>query len=81
VGGGSGGVAGWKTCVSISAIYLHPYGTNRAKCWKIGKLGEVEGGGTSRRRKRNNMARDEKPNSRMLGKRIIRFKSRKSVRL
>jgi hypothetical protein len=43
VGDGSGGVAGWKTCVSISAIYLHPYGTNRAKCWKIGKLGKVGG--------------------------------------
>jgi hypothetical protein len=80
-GDGSGGVAGWKTCVSISAIYLHPYGTNRGKCWKIGKLGKVEGGGEgmSGRRRRNSMARDEKPNSRMLGKRIIRFKRGKSA--
>jgi hypothetical protein len=36
---GSGSVGGLKTCVSISAIYLHPYVTNRANCYEIGKLG------------------------------------------
>ena len=41
MGVSGGGVGGLKTCVSISAIYLHPRGTNRARC--------VEGG-------RNNMA-------------------------
>jgi hypothetical protein len=63
-GDGSGGVAGWKTCVSISAIYLHPYETNRANGWKIGKLGKAAVG-VSGRRRRNNMARDENPNSRV----------------
>jgi len=72
-GDGSGGVGGWETCVSISAIYVvfaPPWNESSELLgdWVVAAGWGGAGRGCLAKEQRNNMGRDEKPNSRVLGK-------------